>query len=97
MSQNKVVPITRAKRSALKLHVSSGEASLRFRWSDNPTRLGQRHLVQAAHRDRASWLTLLDVDSETTHGGSSRYVYYIGLDVHKKTISYCIKTAGVTI
>ena len=24
-------------------------------------------------------------------------MYYIGLDVHKKTISYCIKTASGTI
>jgi transposase len=32
-----------------------------------------------------------DVDSENNHGGSSRDMYYIGLDVHKKTISYCVK------
>ncbi|HEY2170487.1 MAG TPA: transposase [Candidatus Angelobacter sp.] len=35
-----------------------------------------------------------DVDSENNHGGSSRRMYYIGLDVHKKTISYCIKDAS---
>ena len=27
------------------------------------------------------------------HGGSSD-MYYIGLDVHKKTISYCVKDAS---
>src|SRR3954469_9095805 len=32
-----------------------------------------------------------DVDSENNHGGSSKNMYYIGLDVHKKTISYCLK------
>jgi len=31
------------------------------------------------------------VDSENSQGGSSRDMYYIGLDVHKKTISYCVK------
>jgi hypothetical protein len=35
------------------------------------------------------------VDSENNHGGSSRtyvlHLYYIGPDVHKKTISYCVK------
>src|ERR1035438_4368172 len=31
----------------------------------------------------------------TNHGGSSRNImYYIGLDVHKKTISYCAKDAS---
>ena len=35
-----------------------------------------------------------DVDSENNHGGSSRDMYYIGLDVHKKTISYCVKDAS---
>src|SRR6204780_3059477 len=31
----------------------------------------------------------------TNHGGSSRNImYYIGLDVHKKTISYCVKDAA---
>jgi transposase len=35
-----------------------------------------------------------DVDSENNHGGSSKLMYYIGLDVHKKTISYCIKDAS---
>ena len=35
------------------------------------------------------------VDSENNHGGSSRDImYYIGLDVHKKTISYCVKHAS---
>src|SRR4029078_7517824 len=32
-----------------------------------------------------------NVDSENNHGGSSSNMYYIGLDVHKKTISYCVK------
>jgi transposase len=35
-----------------------------------------------------------DVDSENNHGGSSTDMYYIGLDVHKKTISYCVKDAS---
>src|SRR5438270_1846372 len=34
-----------------------------------------------------------DVDSENNHGGSSTNMYYIGLEVHKKTISYCVKDA----
>src|SRR5260370_19330223 len=33
-----------------------------------------------------------DADSENDHGGSSMTAMnYIGLDVHKKTISYCVK------
>jgi hypothetical protein len=36
-----------------------------------------------------------NLDSENNHGGSSTDImYYIGLDVHKKTISYCVKDAG---
>src|ERR1043166_194549 len=36
-----------------------------------------------------------DVDSENNHGGSSMDImYYIGLDVHKKTISFCVKDAS---
>src|SRR4030081_1036330 len=36
-----------------------------------------------------------NVDSENNHGGSSRDImYYIGRDVHKKTISYCVKDAS---
>jgi transposase len=35
-----------------------------------------------------------NVDSENNHGGSSTHMYYIGLDVHKKTISYCVKDAS---
>ena len=35
-----------------------------------------------------------NVDSENNHGGSSSYMYYIGLDVHKKTISYCVQDAS---
>jgi transposase len=33
-------------------------------------------------------------DSENNLGGSSETMYYIGLDVHKKTISYCVKDAA---
>ena len=29
--------------------------------------------------------------SENNLGGSSETMYFIGLDVHKKTISYCVK------
>jgi transposase len=36
-----------------------------------------------------------NVDSENNHGGSSRDIMYcIGLDVHKRTISYCVKDAS---
>jgi hypothetical protein len=36
-----------------------------------------------------------DADSENNHGGSSMTnMNYIGLDVHKKTISYCVKDAA---
>jgi transposase len=33
-------------------------------------------------------------DSENDLGGSSETMYYIGLDVHKRTISYCVKDAA---
>ena len=33
-------------------------------------------------------------DSENDLGGSSEIMYFIGLDVHKKTISYCVKDAA---
>src|SRR6516225_4626808 len=33
-------------------------------------------------------------DPENDLGGSSETMYYIGLDVHKKTISYCVKDAA---
>ena len=33
-----------------------------------------------------------NVDSERNHGGFLNYTYYTGLDVHKKTISYCVAT-----
>ena len=33
-------------------------------------------------------------DSENNPGGSSETMYYIGLDVHKKTISFCVKDAS---
>jgi transposase len=33
------------------------------------------------------------VDSEKNLGGSSETMYFIGLDVHKRTISYCVKDA----
>ncbi len=35
-----------------------------------------------------------DVDSETTMEAPQKHGYYIGLDVHKKTISYCMKDAS---
>ena len=35
-----------------------------------------------------------EADSENNLGGSSRHMYYIGLDVHKKTISFCVKDAA---
>ena len=33
-------------------------------------------------------------DSEFNLGGSSETMYYIGLDVHKKSISFCVKDAA---
>ncbi len=35
-----------------------------------------------------------EADSENYLGGSSETMYYIGLDVHKRTISYCVKDAA---
>ena len=35
-----------------------------------------------------------EADPENNLGGSSKTMYYIGLDVHKKTISYCVKDAA---
>ena len=36
-----------------------------------------------------------EADSENYLGGSSETImYYIGLDVHKKAISYCVKDAA---
>ena len=35
-----------------------------------------------------------EADPENYLGGSSETMYYIGLDVHKKTISYCVKDAA---
>ena len=32
-----------------------------------------------------------EADSENYLGGSSETMYYIGLDVHKRTISYCVR------
>jgi transposase len=36
----------------------------------------------------------VQADSENNLGGSSETMYYIGLDVHKRTISYCVKDAA---
>ena len=33
-------------------------------------------------------------DSENNLGGSSETMYYSGLDVHKKSISFCVKDAA---
>jgi transposase len=33
-------------------------------------------------------------DSKNDLGGSSETMYFIGLDVHKKTDSYCLKDAA---
>ena len=35
-----------------------------------------------------------EADPENNLGGSSETMYYIGLDVHKKTISDCVKDAA---
>jgi len=35
-----------------------------------------------------------EADPENDLGGSSETMYYIGLDVHKKTISFCVKDAA---
>ena len=34
------------------------------------------------------------IQSQNQGGSSMDSMYYIGLDVHKKTISYCVKDAG---
>ena len=52
-------------------------------------------LVEEEHevvdtRAELSW----QADSEFNLGGSSETMYYIGLDVHKRTISYCVKDAA---
>jgi hypothetical protein len=36
-----------------------------------------------------------EADSENNLGGSSETMYYIGLDVHKRMISYCVKLGDV--
>ncbi len=36
-------------------------------------------------------------DSENILGGSSQTMYFIGLDVHKKTISFCVGNAALRI
>ena len=50
------------------------------------SREGGAHGVQKAELNG-------DVDSETTKEAPQEYMYY-GLDVHKKTISYCVKDAS---
>jgi transposase len=35
-----------------------------------------------------------EADPENYLGGSSQTMYFIGLDIHKKTISYCVKDAA---
>jgi len=35
-----------------------------------------------------------EADPENYLGGSSQIMYFIGLDIHKKTISYCVKDAA---
>ena len=35
-----------------------------------------------------------EADPENNLGGSSETMYFIGLDVHKKTISFCMKDAA---
>ena len=35
-----------------------------------------------------------EADSGNNLGGSSETMYFIGLDVHKRTISYCVKDAA---
>jgi transposase len=35
-----------------------------------------------------------EAESENNLGGSSETMYFIGLDVHKRTISYCVKDAA---
>jgi transposase len=52
-------------------------------------------LVEEEHevvdtRAELSW----QADSEFNLGGSSETMYYIGLDVHKRTISFCVKDAA---
>jgi transposase len=49
--------------------------------------LEEREVLRKAELSRKA-------DSENNLGGSSDDMYYIGLDVHKKTISYCVKDAA---
>jgi transposase len=51
-----------------------------------------------AKSKRSTWCTKAelsgDADSENTTEAPHGHMYYIGLDVHKKTISYCVKDAS---
>ena len=51
-------------------------------------------LVEEAHEVLQEAELSGQADSENDLGGSSETMYYIGLDVHKKTISYCVKDAA---
>src|SRR5271156_6315015 len=51
-------------------------------------------LSQGGARGVARSWTQHQADSENDLGGSSETMYFIGLDVHKKTISYCVKDAA---
>src|SRR6201996_2959483 len=51
-------------------------------------------LVEEAHEVLQEVELSGQADSENDLGGSSETRYYIGLDVHKKTISYCVKDAA---
>ena len=51
-------------------------------------------LVEEEHEVLRKAGLSVEADPENYIGGSSQTMYFIGLDVHKKTISYCVKDAA---
>ena len=51
-------------------------------------------LVEEEHEVLQKAELSVQADSENNLGGSSETMYFIGLDVHKKTISFCVKDAA---
>jgi len=41
--------------------------------------------------DTSGWVEMASPRDRQPKGGFHEHFYYIGLDIHKKTISYCIK------
>jgi len=51
-----------------------------------------RWALRLHNQEREVW-SLPDLD----HGATSMYQYFVGLDVHKQVIAYCIKAADGAI